>query len=174
MFGHYTDAGEIVSKMCPHCGRGGCRSCSTRATVLQPTRDDPAYWRKGTHYPDHSGAGLYGNGIASEGPEDFGAATWAIQAERMWEEETAYTVDQADALRQWQQRDGQHRLVEHLATSPEVVTLLRTFLMLGAFTKSQRVRVKHLLREASEARAKLLQENSILAAVLRSRKAKAA
>lgn len=170
-----------MAKICPHCGAAGCRSCAARLVRLTPTRDSEAYWRRGNpsrpvfgHYRDHSGAGLYGNGFASEGPEDFGAATWAIQAERMWEEETAYTVDQAESLRQWQQRDGQHRLVEHLATSPEVVTLLRTFVMLGAFTKSQRVRVRHLLREASEARSKLLQENSFLAAVLRSKARKVA
>lgn len=112
---------------------------------------------------------MYGNGIASEGPEDFGAATWAMQAEKLWEQESAYTVEQADRLREWQERDGNKRLVEHLATTPDVVRLLRTFLMLGAFTKAQRVRVVHLIREAGVARAALLEENSVLSAYLRSK-----
>lgn len=112
---------------------------------------------------------MYGNGVASEGPEDFGASTWAMQAERAWEKVPALTVEQAEWLRHTQRAEGQRRLVEHLATHPEVVRLLRWFLALRAFTKPQKRRVTSLLYEAGEARKKLLEENSALAAHLRSK-----
>lgn len=112
---------------------------------------------------------MYGNGWASEGPEDCGNQLWGLSLDR-WMEDAEQSVESAGRMREYQAFDAGRRLVEHLAIHPEVVTLLRLNLMRGTFLKGQSQEVRRLIRESEKVRSKLLAENSVLAATLRSRR----
>lgn len=152
--------------ICPHCGRDGCRGCSTRSVAHTPTRESAEYWKRGDHLPDHSRSGLYGNGKASLGPADFGSM-WHQQAE-IWDEGVEVTPEQEALAESYRKIDSGFRLTEHLATSPALVAMLQRAELLGAFTREQRRRVRSLLKEAHQMRVELLKENSAMAAYLRS------
>lgn len=156
------------SGVCPHCGTAGCRSCATRSVCNTPTRDESAYWARGRHRPDHGGTGLYGNGFASEGPEDFGNQLWGLSVDH-WLEEAEQSVETAERLRVYQAHDAKRRMIEHLAVSPNVVKMLHLAILRGAFTTRQRTRVLAIIRDAERCRCQLLAENSRLAASLRAR-----
>lgn len=156
----------VPQRPCPHCGRIGCRSCASRSVATQPLRDDPAYWSRGRHYPDHGGTGLYGNGYASEGPEDFGNQLWGLSVDR-WMEEAEQSVGTAERLRVFQAHDAKRRMIEWLAVTPTAVKRLHLSILRGYFSVAERTRVLAIIRQALDCRDKLLQENSRLAAHLR-------